>query len=304
MRIWNSVRWFFFAEPGAESEDHLMHIVRQDPEAAAWFIEMTMMFSTTGCFAAFGVSTAFLCLHWQRCSACDRPFRWWILFQAVLQLVQVPVRLVITTAVKDIRRVGGDLEAVVQAVTASLAWRSSKMVSLVFYGWFILGIVWWVHSSDCEECPGIHRLTMAVMALSLARAAVAMGMYMYLFPHLPEAEFQAPEAPSIKGATAHQIDSLEVVRVPWQDTQGAEEEAEDFSESCAVCLAEFDNGDVMRRLPCKHLFHMNCIDKWLQKNKRCPLCMHAIDEAKPAIEELAALRRRTRACTHAGEVPC
>jgi hypothetical protein len=50
--------------------------------------------------------------------------------------------------------------------------------------------------------------------------------------------------------------------------------------SCAVCLSEFDAGDLMRQLPCKHYFHRHCIDKWLRRNKKCPLCMGDIEETQ------------------------
>ncbi|XP_047951655.1 E3 ubiquitin-protein ligase ATL42-like [Salvia hispanica] len=42
---------------------------------------------------------------------------------------------------------------------------------------------------------------------------------------------------------------------------------------CAVCLAKFDDADVLRLLPkCNHAFHIACIDQWLEKNSTCPLC--------------------------------
>ncbi|XP_052181867.1 RING-H2 finger protein ATL56-like [Diospyros lotus] len=42
---------------------------------------------------------------------------------------------------------------------------------------------------------------------------------------------------------------------------------------CAVCLENFKEGDWCRSLPdCRHLFHANCVDKWLTKAANCPIC--------------------------------
>ncbi|KNA05053.1 hypothetical protein SOVF_194000 [Spinacia oleracea] len=42
---------------------------------------------------------------------------------------------------------------------------------------------------------------------------------------------------------------------------------------CAVCLAEFEQGDELRVLPkCSHAFHVPCIDTWLSSHTTCPLC--------------------------------
>ncbi|XP_056164702.1 NEP1-interacting protein 1-like [Syzygium oleosum] len=43
--------------------------------------------------------------------------------------------------------------------------------------------------------------------------------------------------------------------------------------SCSICLQDFECKDEARRLPnCRHLFHLHCIDKWICKQRSCPLC--------------------------------
>ncbi|KAI4316116.1 hypothetical protein L6164_024128 [Bauhinia variegata] len=47
---------------------------------------------------------------------------------------------------------------------------------------------------------------------------------------------------------------------------------------CAVCLSKFEDTEVLRLLPkCKHAFHMNCIDKWLEGHSSCPICRCRVD---------------------------
>jgi len=42
---------------------------------------------------------------------------------------------------------------------------------------------------------------------------------------------------------------------------------------CAICLENFTIGDKCRLLPiCKHIFHAQCVDKWLLKTPICPIC--------------------------------
>lgn len=47
---------------------------------------------------------------------------------------------------------------------------------------------------------------------------------------------------------------------------------------CAVCLSKFEGIEVLRLLPhCRHAFHINCIDKWLESHSSCPLCRCKLD---------------------------
>lgn len=46
------------------------------------------------------------------------------------------------------------------------------------------------------------------------------------------------------------------------------------NKACAICLDDYADTDVVRILPrCLHVFHKECIDKWLcVKSLQCPIC--------------------------------
>lgn len=41
------------------------------------------------------------------------------------------------------------------------------------------------------------------------------------------------------------------------------------ADPCSVCLEKLDSGE---KLKCGHVFHTACIDKWLERDSRCPMC--------------------------------
>lgn len=46
-----------------------------------------------------------------------------------------------------------------------------------------------------------------------------------------------------------------------------------LNETCPICLDEFPSQELVRELPCYHLYHPDCIDEWLlQKMANCPMC--------------------------------
>ncbi|CAD6272451.1 unnamed protein product [Miscanthus lutarioriparius] len=55
---------------------------------------------------------------------------------------------------------------------------------------------------------------------------------------------------------------------------------------CAICIAEFADGDEGRLLPrCGHRFHVRCVDTWFRFHTTCPLCRATVlAEAAPPEE--------------------
>ncbi|KAL3500576.1 hypothetical protein ACH5RR_039669 [Cinchona calisaya] len=76
---------------------------------------------------------------------------------------------------------------------------------------------------------------------------------------------------SISGIERRIIDSLPFFT--FSSLKGSKQGLE-----CAVCLSKFEETDVLRLLPrCKHAFHRNCIDKWLENHSSCPLCRYKFE---------------------------
>jgi len=184
------------------------------------------------------------------------------------------------------------VEDCVRHLSRSSAWKTSKLISIFTYAWFILGVVWVLNSADCEDCPGLYNLSLTVIYTAIARLILTLSAFYRSFP----LQISQTRRGRVKGAPQSVIDSLPVIMYdpPNDDSanlvsrEGDTDDqrgmvrrrfrSEPRCESCAVCLSDFEAGEKLRKLPCDHLFHLECIDTWLKRNKVCPLCVHDIQD--------------------------
>lgn len=68
------------------------------------------------------------------------------------------------------------------------------------------------------------------------------------------------------GLSADTIASLPSSNYKAQSTQEAE------TDLCVICRLDYEDGDALTTLPCKHAYHTECINNWLKINKACPVC--------------------------------
>lgn len=272
------------------STDPIMEVVNQNPLEALLFIKVVMLFGAITGFVVSAPCAVYLSLHWTACN-CDRPLQWWVTVFTALQVPQLPVRYLFFCHLRSCPRDRRSIVNTVRRMTLGVGWRVSKCLSIFSYGWFILGAVWLANSNACHQVPGLWRLTVTALVVSIIRLAATFVCFYVSFPAAPAAAGDAAAAAGgslwRRGATAEEIQALPIVTYETkllemqqqqqdekQDGNGAPT-ASGFN-GCVICLNEFAAADTVRVFRCNHFFHSGCIDTWLAKSRSCPLCLRSI----------------------------
>lgn len=118
----------------------------------------------------------------------------------------------------------------------------------------------------------------AVVLVALITCSSAMlGMCAYFVKvHLGNQrrrEFAVDDAaPVPRGLPDAVLNALEVVTYHPGDNEGKAAAGSAAPDRCTVCLVDFEDEEAVKKLPCGHVFHAQCVDTWLQTAHVCPLC--------------------------------
>ena len=59
-----------------------------------------------------------------------------------------------------------------------------------------------------------------------------------------------------------------------------------MTDECTICLLNY-NEETKKATECQHIFHQECIDRWLQENNSCPLCRTCLQQhTRSSIDEV------------------
>lgn len=58
---------------------------------------------------------------------------------------------------------------------------------------------------------------------------------------------------------------------------------------CPICCEDYTPGEMVKMLPCKHVFHGECVMPWLDAKKACPICRVELEDKVPSLEQLRDL---------------
>jgi hypothetical protein len=92
--------------------------------------------------------------------------------------------------------------------------------------------------------------------------------------------------PAIFGGGELLLTEEEVLQLPVVDYDTRDDPT--HQTSCAICLEDFEEGDKLRQLPCRHHFHTECVTPWLtERHSSCPLCkyqVNSIDDSETSLQ--------------------
>ncbi|XP_048379167.1 E3 ubiquitin-protein ligase RNF181 isoform X2 [Stegostoma tigrinum] len=72
----------------------------------------------------------------------------------------------------------------------------------------------------------------------------------------------------------------------------------DKGAKCPVCLLEFEEEEMVKKMPCEHFFHSGCLVPWLGKTNSCPLCRLELPTDNPEYEEYKQDKERRKQKEH------
>ena len=64
--------------------------------------------------------------------------------------------------------------------------------------------------------------------------------------------------------------------------------------TCSICLMDINDGQKTILLPCGHMFHDECVTKWLNIHNTCPLCRFELPTDDPEYERKRSQRNTQR----------
>lgn len=72
-------------------------------------------------------------------------------------------------------------------------------------------------------------------------------------------------------------DKIDKIPTLFFDPSMAEGKEKEHTEvKCLICQENYEQGEELRRLPCQHCFHKECVDIWLSTKDTCAFCRKSI----------------------------
>uniref|UniRef100_A0ACD5VQ20 Uncharacterized protein n=1 Tax=Avena sativa TaxID=4498 RepID=A0ACD5VQ20_AVESA len=153
--------------------------------------------------------------------------------------------------------------------------KARAFLELFFAMWFVMGNVWVFDArlGSFHRAPRLYALCIGLLAWNAIVYSLPFLLFLLLCCFVPVVGYalgyNMNSASVGRGASDEQLDELPRWRFKELDVP-RDHEHED--QECCICLAQYREKEEVRQLPCTHMFHLKCVDRWLRIISSCPLC--------------------------------
>ena len=152
--------------------------------------------------------------------------------------------------------------------------RVNRFHHLFDMAWYAYGayLVWGEYKGTTDD--SLYKMALAMVILEtihyatpfifIALICICYPCLMRILPIISDAT---------NGASQKEINDLVTKTVDPQFFQDHDES----HRTCAICMCDFEMGENVRYLPCKHYYHDKCVDGWLKGHRNCPCCRQDIN---------------------------
>jgi len=147
-------------------------------------------------------------------------------------------------------------------------WVLKTLWPVLLVVWDVLGLLWAGHADT--QCTKNHAgLVRAVVGFCTTHLALALVIYLNIIGLAAFLRWLV-RAGIVRSPQAAPRGSLEASTVPIE--VGSDSNMDDSS-GCPICLENFAGKmPAVRTRSCGHAFHRQCLGRWLDVNRHCPLC--------------------------------
>mmetsp|Transcript_15357 Transcript_15357/g.25376 ORF Transcript_15357/g.25376 Transcript_15357/m.25376 type:complete len:333 (-) Transcript_15357:373-1371(-) len=263
-------------------------------------------------FAEIVVQVWVLAISWSE--ECDQPLRQWVIVRVALQLMLFVVNIVALysgsyrqqsnefLAPGTSNGIGpspaeatgasvssGAPEVPVPSPAPAFALASSTQstpvqfcaamkqpLQLGYFVSFLTGNVWLIRATKClDTSPKLYLLCKTLILLGYLFMALPLILVVCLLTCLPIVIVIMAPIAALASALQRSAVRRRLASIPslvFRRGSLPEDEA-----VCAICRGPYEDGEDLRKLPCRHMFHKTCIDRWLLIRPICPMCRGPIE---------------------------
>ena len=143
-------------------------------------------------------------------------------------------------------------------------------------------------STPAEHCQAVLRdISLAAAAASRSRGTgttpIVVALEHMTVVHVEVDDDDADEPEDVMNILLRESMAVDVVRpIPAARSAIKRLEKVTFEDGlgsigeCIICIEKFEGGLELTRLPCSHVYHGDCIVKWLETSRLCPLCRYPL----------------------------